>query len=105
MHVMFDALVCCKKSPWARRNNFEFISSPVVRGISVDVCIFECRHMLQWVLGIESDSSSVGASQKAAEAVKGKDNGEWRMELPEPKIESEVGADYIPLLTALKLGK
>jgi hypothetical protein len=54
--------------------------------------------------GIESDSSSVGASQKA-EAVTAKDNGEWRMELPEPVIESEVGADYIPLLTALKLGK
>jgi len=32
------------------------------------------------------------------------DKAEWRMELPEPKIESECGADYIPLLTALKLG-
>lgn len=46
----------------------------------------------------------VPGAKKAAEAVKGKDNGEWRMELPEPVIESEVGADYIPLLTALKLG-
>jgi len=77
----------------------------MVRGISVDACLFECGRMLECILGIESDSSSVGASQKAAEAVKGKDNGEWRMELPEPVIESEVGADYIPLLTALKLGK
>lgn len=33
------------------------------------------------------------------------DNAEWRMDLPEPIVESEVGADYIPLLTALKLGK
>jgi fructose-1-phosphate kinase PfkB-like protein len=56
-------------------------------------------------MGIETDFSCVGVSQKAAEAVTAKDNGEWRMELPEPKIESEVGADYIPLLTALKLGK
>lgn len=32
------------------------------------------------------------------------DKGEWRMDLPEPEIESECGADYIPLLTALKLG-
>jgi len=30
---------------------------------------------------------------------------EWRMEMPEPLIESEVGADYMPLLTALKLGR
>ena len=39
---------------------------------------------------------------KAATVV---ENPEWRMDLPEPVISSDCGADYIPLLTALKLGK
>jgi hypothetical protein len=33
------------------------------------------------------------------------DPSDWRIDLPEPLIESECGADYIPLLTALKLGR
>ena len=32
-------------------------------------------------------------------------SADWRADLPEPLIESEVGADYIPLLTSLKLGQ
>ena len=32
-------------------------------------------------------------------------SADWRADLPEPIIESEVGADYIPLLTSLKLGR
>lgn len=32
-------------------------------------------------------------------------SSDWRIDLPEPLIESDCGADYIPLLTALKLGR
>ena len=32
-------------------------------------------------------------------------SADWRAEVPEPALESEVGADYIPLLTSLKLGR
>jgi len=43
-------------------------------------------------------------TKKNKEDAAADDKGEWRMDLAEPKLESECGADYIPLLTALKLG-
>ncbi len=48
-------------------------------------------------------SPPIPSSQEPAGAASS--SGDWRADLPEPLIESEVGADYIPLLTSLKLGR
>ncbi len=52
-----------------------------------------------------AEAKPVVSAASAIPTEKESSSSDWRADLPEPLIESEVGADYIPLLTSLKLGR
>eukprot|EP00291_Cryptomonas_curvata_P028065 CAMPEP_0172212920 /NCGR_PEP_ID=MMETSP1050-20130122/37300_1 /TAXON_ID=233186 /ORGANISM="Cryptomonas curvata, Strain CCAP979/52" /LENGTH=135 /DNA_ID=CAMNT_0012893685 /DNA_START=265 /DNA_END=669 /DNA_ORIENTATION=+ len=52
-----------------------------------------------------ADAKPVVSAASAIPTATESSSSDWRADLPEPLIETEVGADYIPLLTSLKLGR
>jgi len=50
-------------------------------------------------------ASAVDADSKSAAKKEAAPKAAPKADIPEPKVESEVGADYIPLITALKCGE
>jgi hypothetical protein len=52
-----------------------------------------------------ADAKPVVSAASAVPTATESSSSDWRADLPEPLIETEVGADYIPLLTSLKLGR